>query len=77
MIDNLAADRLPDGDPRNVRAIADQIDEPPAQSTSTSGSHHGRGRERRANWTAHLETGQSVLRVRIHPAPSTSPYLRG
>ena len=30
MIDNLAADRIPDGDPRNVRAIADQIDEPPA-----------------------------------------------
>ena len=26
MIDNLAADRIPDGDPRNVRAIADQID---------------------------------------------------
>ena len=30
MIDNLGADRIPDGDSRNVRAIADQIDEPPA-----------------------------------------------
>jgi hypothetical protein len=29
VIDNPAADRIPDGGPRNVRAIADQIDEPP------------------------------------------------
>jgi len=29
VIDNPAADRIPDRGPRNVRAIADQIDEPP------------------------------------------------
>jgi hypothetical protein len=29
VIDNVAADRIPDGDPRNAQAIADQIDEPP------------------------------------------------
>jgi hypothetical protein len=29
VIDNPAADRIPDGGPRNVRAIADPIDELP------------------------------------------------
>jgi hypothetical protein len=29
VIDDVAADRIPDGDPRNAQAIADQIDEPP------------------------------------------------
>jgi hypothetical protein len=69
----LAADRIPDGDPRNAQAIADQIDKPPRkQNVNEWLAPRTQSRTTGELDRSSLETGQSVPRVRIHPAPPLS-----